>query len=143
MSRMRIFMLALLLLATASCGTRAPIAAPADVQQPPASAITTASGLAYVVLKQGGGATPRIRDKVTVHFSGWTTDGEMFDSSVAKGKPGRYSVDGVIPGWTEALLLMKAGSKYRLWIPEALAYRGQPGFPAGVLVFEVSLISVD
>ena len=139
----RIFTLTLLLLSFASCGPRAKIEAPADVQQPPDSAITTPSGLAYVVLKSGGGATPRITDKVTVHFTGWTTDGSMFDSSVSKGKPGRYEVNNVIAGWTEALLLMKAGSKYRVWIPEELAYQGRPGFPAGMLVFEISLISVD
>ena len=143
MSRVRIFIPALLLLAIASCGPRTQIAAPADVQQPPLAAVTTPSGLAYVVLKNGGGAAPRITDKVTVHYTGWTTDGSMFDSSVAKGKAGRFVVNGVIAGWTEALLLMKAGSKYRLWIPEELAYQGRPGFPAGMLVFEVSLISVD
>ena len=143
MSRVRNFMLTLLLLAIASCGPRTEIVAPADVHQPPLAAVTTPSGLAYVVLKAGGGAVPRITDKVTVHYTGWTTDGSMFDSSVAKGKAGRFVVNEVIAGWTEALLLMKAGSKYRLWIPEELAYQGQPGFPAGMLVFDVSLISVD
>jgi peptidylprolyl isomerase len=143
MSRMRIVMLALLLLAQASCGPRTQIVAPADVEQPPEGAVTTASGLAYVVLNQGDGPAPRITDKVTVHYTGWTTDGSMFDSSVAKGRAGRFLVNGVIAGWTEALLLMRAGSKYRLWIPEELAYQGRAGFPAGMLVFEVSLISVD
>ena len=96
-----------------------------------------------MVLKQGAGATPRITDKVTVHYTGWTVDGSRFDSSVARGKPARFGVNQVIAGWTEALLLMKAGSSYRLWIPEELAYHGQSGFPAGMLVFDVSLISID
>lgn len=140
---MRIYLLALLLLATVNCGPRTQIAPPADVEQPPESAVVTDSGLAYVVLKEGSGASPRITDKVTVHYTGWTTDGSMFDSSVSKGKAGRFVVNEVIAGWTEALLLMKSGSKYRLWIPEELAYQGQAGFPAGMLVFEVALISVD
>jgi peptidylprolyl isomerase len=140
---MRIYALALLLLVTVSCGPRTSIAPPADLQKHPDTAVVTESGLAYLVLEQGSGPTPQITDKVTVHYTGWTTDGNMFDSSVAKGKAGRFVVNEVIAGWTEALLLMKAGSKYRLWIPEELAYRGQSGFPAGMLVFEVSLISVD
>ncbi len=133
-----------LMFLVASCrGTGTQIAAPADVAQPPETAITTASGLVYLVLKQGNGISPSRRDKVTVHYTGWTVDGKMFDSSVARGRPSSFAVGGVIAGWTEALLLMKGGSEYRLWVPEHLAYQGQPGYPSGTLVFDVSLISVD
>lgn len=132
-----------LVLALASCAAQAPIAAPDDVAAPPATATTLASGLSYVVLKQGSGPTPRKSDKVLVHYTGWTVDGSMFDSSVSRGKPAKLALSNVIAGWTEALLLMKAGSKYRLWIPEDLAYRGEPGYPAGVLVFDVALISIE
>ncbi len=131
------------LLALASCGGGTTIVAPADVAEPPSSAVVTETGLVYDVLKQGGGPTPKLQDKVTVHYTGWTTDGTMFESSVARGKPSRFVVNEVIAGWTEALQLMKSGSTYRLWIPEELAYGGQAGFPAGVLVFDVQLISVD
>lgn len=132
-----------LVLALASCGPRTQIEAPEDVASPPATAITTDTGLTYVVLKKGSGPIPRITDKVIVHYSGWTVDGSMFDSSVSKGKPAKFPVNEVIAGWTEALLMMNAGSKYRLWVPEHLAYHGKSGFPAGTLVFDVSLISVE
>ena len=139
---MRSFLVALAI-AIASCGPRAQIPAPADVADPPETAIVTDSGLVYVALKKGGGITPRSDDKVIVHYTGWTVDGTMFDSSVSKGKPMKFVVSEVIAGWTEALLLMKTGSKNRLWIPEELAYRGEEGFPAGTLVFDVSLISIE
>ena len=136
-------LLVVLVLAMASCGPRAQIPAPADVADPPDTAIITDSGLVYVAMKKGGGMTPRADDKVLVHYTGWTVDGAMFDSSVSKGRPTKFVVSEVIAGWTEALLLMKTGSKYRLWIPEELAYRGEAGFPAGTLVFDVSLISIE
>lgn len=144
---MRTSLIALVLVASSfflcNCRGGKQIAAPADVAQPPATATTTASGLVYTVLKQGNGSVPTRSDKVTVHYTGWTVDGNMFDSSVARGRPSSFDVTGVIAGWTEALQLMKAGSSYRLWVPEHLAYRGQSGYPAGTLVFDVSLISVD
>ncbi len=136
-------LLVTLILAIASCGPVAQIPAPADVAAPPDSAIETESGLVYVVLAQGGGTTPRSDDKVSVHYTGWTVDGAMFDSSRSKGRPATFVVTEVIAGWTEALQLMKTGSTYRLWIPEELAYRGEAGFPAGTLVFDVSLISIE
>tara|TARA_R110002096_G_scaffold433887_5_gene653898 strand:- start:11064 stop:11483 length:420 start_codon:yes stop_codon:yes gene_type:complete len=139
---MRSLLLALAL-TCASCGPATQIPAPVDVADPPQTAIVTESGLVYAVLKKGGGTTPRANDKVSVHYTGWTVDGAMFDSSVAKGRPANFVVNEVIAGWTEALLLMKTGSKYRLWIPEELAYRGEAGFPAGTLVFDVSLISIE
>jgi len=115
---------------------------PADVAAPPADATKTESGLAYKVLKQGEGDRakhPRKWDKVTVEYSGWTTDGNMFDSSVVRGRPATFKLDKVIPGWTEGVQLMAKGDTYRFWIPENMAYEGKPGKPAGMLVFEVTL----
>lgn len=118
--------------------------APADVAAPPADAQKTESGLASKVLAKGiGDKNPGATTKVTVHYSGWTTDGKMFDSSVQRGKPSSFALNGVIAGWTEGLQLMVEGEKRRFWIPEALAYKGQPGRPAGMLVFDVELISID
>lgn len=135
--------LALASIGHGACGPRAQIAAPADVDNPPDTAHVTDTGLVYSVLKEGHGVTPRFDDKVTVHYTGWTVDGAMFDSSVSKGKPARFTVDGVIAGWTEILQLMKTGSTYRIWVPEHLAYQGEAGFPSGTLVFDLALISVD
>ena len=117
--------------------------APSDVKAPPSDAKKTASGLAYKVLKPGAGTRhPTARNEVTVHYSGWTTDGKMFDSSVALGTPNTFPVGGLIKGFTEGLQLMTVGEKRRLWIPQDLAYRGAPGRPAGMLVFEVELIDI-
>ncbi|MES1255028.1 MAG: FKBP-type peptidyl-prolyl cis-trans isomerase [Acidobacteriota bacterium] len=119
------------------------IPAPADVAAPPADAKKTASGLASKVIKAGTGKEhPRAEDMVAVHYTGWTTDGKMFDSSVARGKPSTFPLNRVIPGWTEGVQLMVVGEKRRLWIPEALAYKGQPGRPKGVLVFDVELLDM-
>ncbi len=119
-------------------------AAPADVAAPPADAQTTASGLASKVLQAGTGeGHPAAKDKVTVHYTGWTTDGKMFDSSAKRGQPATFPLNHVIAGWTEGLQLMVVGEKRRFWIPEALAYQGQPGRPAGMLVFDVELLSME
>ncbi len=80
---------------------------------------------------------------MTVHYTGWTTNGKMFDSSIVSGKPVTFPVDGVIPGWTEALQLMVEGEKLRVWIPEKLAYKGESGKPGGMLVFDVELIKIQ
>ncbi len=117
------------------------IPAPPDVAAPPANATKTSSGLASRVLKPGTGKThPGKADLVTVHYTGWTTDGKMFDSSVARGESTSFPLDRVIAGWTEGVQLMVAGETRRFWIPEALAYRGQRD-PRGMLVFDVELIS--
>jgi peptidylprolyl isomerase len=117
--------------------------APSDVKAPPADAKHTASGLAYKVLRQGtGGRHPKPSSKVTVHYTGWTTDGKMFDSSVVKGSPASFPLDGVIPGWTEGLQLMYEGEKTRFWIPEKLAYGGKSE-PYGMLVFDVELLKIE
>jgi len=119
-----------------------PTRAPADVKAPPADAKKTASGLAYKVLQQGvGGRHPRPTGEVTVHYTGWTTDGKMFDSSVVRGQPSTFGLDGVIAGWTEGLQLMFEGEKTRFWIPEKLAYEGKKA-PYGLLVFDIELIKI-
>jgi FKBP-type peptidyl-prolyl cis-trans isomerase len=119
------------------------IAAPPDVAAPPADAQVTASGLASKVLQAGTGSDhPLAVDKVKVHYTGWTTDGKMFDSSVARGKPALFPLDHVIAGWTEGVQLMVEGEKRRLWIPAKLAYAGRPDRPQGMLVFDVELLDI-
>lgn len=106
---------------------------------------STASGLQYIVEKEGTGASPKKEDVVKVHYTGKLTNGEKFDSSVDRGQPAEFPVGGVIPGWTEALQLMKVGGKAKLFIPPELAYgpSGRPGIPPNsVLVFEVELIDI-
>ena len=118
---------------------------PADVAAPPADAQKTASGLASKVLTPGKGKQkPTLEDSVEVHYTGWTTDGRMFDSSVKRGQPAKFPVGGVIKGWTEGLQLMVVGEKRRFWIPAGLAYGDVPGGgrPAGMLVFDVELLGV-
>lgn len=108
---------------------------------------TTPSGLQYEVLKEGTGAQPTAGDRVTVHYTGKLIDGTVFDSSVDRGEPATFGVTQVIPGWVEALQLMKAGAKWRLFIPSALAYgpQGAGGVigPNQTLIFDVELISVE
>ena len=118
-----------------------PIPPPPDVTAPPRDAVTLPSGLASKVLTPGTGtAKPGPTDMVTVHYTGWTTDGKMFDSSIVRKEPNTFPLDRVIKGWGEGVQLMTAGEKRRLWIPEALAYKGQAGRPAGMLVFDIELI---
>lgn len=120
--------------------------APADVAAAPKDAKKTASGLAYRVLKKGTGKThPKATDRVTVHYTGWTTDGKMFDSSVQRGQPATFGLDQVIKGWTEGVQLMVEGEKTRFWIPGPLAYGDKPtrpGAPSGTLVFDVELLQI-
>ena len=108
---------------------------------------TTASGLQYEVLSLGSGSTPLASDTVTVNYEGRLIDGTVFDSSYERGEPATFRLDQVIPGWTEGVQLMPAGSKYRFYIPSELAYgaRGAGGVigPNEVLVFDVELISIQ
>jgi FKBP-type peptidyl-prolyl cis-trans isomerase len=137
--------LAIVLMAavTSAQTTTINMTAPADVAAPPAEAVKTPSGLASKVIKPGSGKVhPTKTGTVTVHYTGWTTDGKMFDSSVPRGEPSTFPLDLVIAGWTEGLQLMVAGETRRLWIPEALAYRGQH-HPKGMLVFDVELIKIQ
>ena len=117
--------------------------APADVAAPPADAEKTASGLASKVINPGSGdARPTATSNVTVHYTGWTTDGKAFDSSVVRGQPATFPLNRVIPGWTEGVQLMAIGETRRFWIPQDLAYKGRPGAPAGMLVFDVELLAI-
>ena len=145
--RLLTFLLVLLL---AACRDTPPPAAekpglpaPSDVAAPPPNSLKAPSGLSTRVLQAGTGQRhPRASDTVVVHYTGWTTDGKMFDSSVQRGEPSEFQVSGVIRGWTEGLQMMVEGEKRRLWIPESLAYQGQPGQPQGMLVFDVELIDI-
>lgn len=120
-----------------------PPAVPPDVAAPPADAETSRSGLAWKVLSAGSGERRPDHDSlVEVHYTGWTTDGGMFDSSVARGAPAQFRLDQVIEGWTEGLQLMVEGEKRRFWIPEDLAYEGQAGRPQGMLVFDIELLTI-
>ncbi|HZZ76367.1 MAG TPA: FKBP-type peptidyl-prolyl cis-trans isomerase [Puia sp.] len=108
--------------------------------------VTTASGLQYLVLKEGTGPKPTINDKVKCDYEGRLIDGTIFDSSIKQGKPIEFAVNGVIAGWTEALQLMNTGSKYRLFIPSNLAYgdqqMGADIKPGSTLIFDVDLIEI-
>jgi|SRR5215471_7076914 len=134
-----------------ACGSGAPpaervpqVPAPPDVSAPPADAIRTSDNLAYKILRPGTGTRhPRPNSTVTVHYTGWTTDGKTFDSSVARGQPATFGLDQVIHGWTEGVQMMVEGEKRRFWIPENLAYEGKPGGPQGMLVFDIELIRID
>ncbi|TVQ77726.1 MAG: FKBP-type peptidyl-prolyl cis-trans isomerase [Bradymonadales bacterium] len=107
---------------------------------------TTESGLQYRVIEEGEGRSPRSTDEVVVHYRGRLLDGTEFDSSYARNQPARFPVTGVIPGWVEALQLMKPGAKWELFIPSELAYgeRGSPPRipPNAVLIFEVELVEI-
>ncbi|WP_081670965.1 FKBP-type peptidyl-prolyl cis-trans isomerase [Sporocytophaga myxococcoides] len=109
--------------------------------------VTLPSGLQYQVIKEGDGPTPKATDKVTTHYHGTLIDGTVFDSSVERGQPATFPVNGVIQGWVEALQLMKVGSKWRLFVPSNLAYgergAGESIGPNTALIFEVELISIS
>jgi len=121
-----------------------PLAAPPDVASPPADARRTAKGVFWKRLVAGQrGKKPTPDDTVVVHYTGWTTDGKMFDSSVKRGQPARFPLRALIAGWTDGLQVMSIGDKVRFWIPEELAYKGSPGAPQGMLVFDVELLGID
>jgi peptidylprolyl isomerase len=117
---------------------------PADVAAPPADATVRKSGLAYKVLRAGTGTKhPDPASTVRVHYSGWTTDGKLFDSSVSRGEPAEFPLTGVVRGWQEVLQQMVEGERVRVWVPEKLAYRGERGKPKGTLVFDIELLGVE
>jgi FKBP-type peptidyl-prolyl cis-trans isomerase FklB len=109
--------------------------------------VTLPSGLQYIVLKEGTGPKPTVNDIVTTHYHGTFINGEVFDSSIERGQPVKFPVNGVIPGWVEALQLMNVGSKFRLFIPSSLAYgeHGAGGViePNTLLIFEVELLGIN
>jgi peptidylprolyl isomerase len=117
--------------------------APAAVAAPPADAELGKGGLAWKVLTPGTGTRkPSARSRVRVHYTGWTTDGKMFDSSLTRGTPSTFTLDQVIPGWTQGLQLMVEGETRRFWVPKNLAYRGERGKPQGMLVFDIELVEI-
>ncbi len=121
------------------------VPAPADVAAVPADAERSASGLAWKVLVPGTGTErPGPASTVEVHYTGWTTDGEMFDSSRVRGQTATFGLNRVIGGWTEGVQLMVAGEQRRFWIPPELAYKNsrRPGAPQGMLVFDIELIQI-
>ena len=137
-------------LSLTACGGEPPapaavpgLPAPPDVAAPPPDSLKAPSGLSTKLLQPGTGQRrPRATDTVVVHYTGWTTDGKMFDSSVQRGQPSEFKLNEVVRGWTEGLQMMVEGEKRRLWIPEAMAYQGQAGQPQGMLVFDVELIDI-
>ncbi len=124
--------------------TETTIPAPADVGAIPADATVTAEGIGIRFITEGDGENfPTLDNEVTVHYTGWTTDGVMFDSSVVRGEPATFPLSRLIPGWQMAIPTMSKGSKALLWIPVELAYNNSPGSPAGMLVFEIELIDIS
>lgn len=120
-----------------------PPTTPPDVAAPPPDAITTKSGLAYKILQPGSGTVhPKRSSTVKVHYTGWTTDGRMFDTSIVRDEAAEFPLNAVIAGWTEGLELMTEGEKVRLWVPGNLAYKNEPGKPHGMLVFDVELVRI-
>ena len=116
---------------------------PAELTAPPADAEMLKSGLATKVLKAGTGTRhPSRRSTVVVNYSGWTTEGRMFDSTILRGQPAQFPLDGVIKGWTEGIPLMVEGEVRRFWIPARLAYADQPEMPQGTLIFDVELVAI-
>ena len=149
MMRPRLLAVLALALGLSACGDAPPAAEvpqippPPDVAMAPADATRTASNLASKVIAPGTGTRhPRPNSRVTVHYTGWTTDGKTFDSSVSRGEPSTFGLDEVIPGWTEGVQMMVEGEKRRFWIPGRLAYEGAPGRPQGTLVFDIELIRI-
>jgi len=111
------------------------------------SVVSLPSGLQYIVLKEGSGNKPALSDRIRVHYTGKLIDGTVFDSSYNRNEPAEFNVGQVIPGWTEAIQLMPVGAKYRVFIPENLAYgaqapQGSAIKPFSTLIFEVELLEI-
>ena len=119
--------------------------APEDVAAPPANAQRSPSGLTWKILQPGTGTRhPRPNSEVTVHYTGWTTDGQQFDSSRKSGQPATFTLDAVIRGWTEGMQMMVEGEKRRFWVPPDLGYGPCPAGskPCGMLVFDIELVRI-
>ncbi|MGE3767406.1 MAG: FKBP-type peptidyl-prolyl cis-trans isomerase [Kofleriaceae bacterium] len=129
-------------LLTIAKGKRPP-PTPSDVAAPPENAQKTPKGVFYRYLAKGkGGPKPTQKDTVKVSYSGWTTEGRLIDSSLIKGQPAEFNLQGVMSGWTDGIQVMSVGDKVRFWIPEQLAYASSPGKPQGMLVFDVELLEI-
>ena len=130
----------------AAASAQRTVAAPSDVAAPPDDAEVTASGLASKVVEAGSGTqNPGPTSTVTVHYTGWMTDGQMFDSSILRGTPATFPLDRVIKGWTEGLQMLKGGGMAKLTVPPHLAYgsRYRDKIPAcSVLIFEIELFGI-
>ena len=119
---------------------------PDNIRLLPSTALRTASGLRYVVLKRGSGNThPVAGSIIEIDYTGWDFQGQMFDSSLPRGKPSKFPLTDLIKGWQEGVLLMSPGDTFRFWIPGNLAYDGSPGgnSPKGKLVFDITLYSFE
>lgn len=139
--------LILSMMLTACAGSTPPEApglpAPPDVATPPPDSVKHTTGISSRVLQAGNGHRhPRATDTVVVHYTGWTTDGKMFDSSVQRGEPSEFRLTDVIKGWTDGVQMMVVGEKRRFWIPAELAYAGSPDKPQGMLVFDIELLEI-
>ena len=105
---------------------------PADLTEPPADAAKSSTGLISKMLEPGtSDEKPSPTDIVTVHYTGWASDGRMFDSSIARGNPSMFPINRVMAGWRECVQLMTLGERRRCWVPQDLAYKGQAGRPTG------------
>jgi FKBP-type peptidyl-prolyl cis-trans isomerase len=145
LSRTILVLLAVAVFAQAATAQQQPAAvpAPADVASVPTDASKNSSGLATKVLKPGTGTDHPAKDElVLVDYTGWTSDGKMFDSTAARGGPKTLALNRVLPGLSEGVQMMVVGETLRLWIPESLAFKGQSGKPAGPLVFDVTLLDM-
>ena len=123
-----------------------PLPAPTDVRAIPADATVSENGIGYKVLVAGDGAHPTLDDDIEVHYSGWQTNGHMFDSSRLRMRTNTFPLGRLIQGWQEAIPLMQVGEQARIWIPGALAYdsrEDRPFAPKGMLVFDVELVSIN
>ena len=118
------------------------VPAPADVRKPKKKGTKlTMAGVRYRVLTKGEGKdNPTLGSTVTIHYTGWTTKGRMFDSTLKTGEPATFGLRGLIDGWKDVIQYMVVGDVFRVWIPEKLAYKGKPGRPAGTLVFDIELL---
>ncbi len=117
---------------------------PADVAAPPADAAKTASGLAHKIVTPGPGTEkPFATDIVTLHYTGWSADGKMFESSRTAGTPSMFALNRAMAGMRECVTQMAVGEIRRCWVPQELAYRGQAGAPRGMLVFDIDLIRIE
>ena len=121
------------------------VPAPKDVRKPAKKGTkTTMAGVRYRVLKAGEGKdNPKLSSQVTIHYTGWTTNGRMFDSTLKTGEPATFGLSGLIDGWKDVIQYMVVGDRIRAWIPEKLAYKGKPGRPAGTLVFDIELLAFE
>ena len=119
------------------------VPAPADLTAPPNDAVKTPTGLISKMIKPGtSDEKPIATDVVTVNYTGWRSDGMMFDSSVARGQASTFPLDRVMAGWRECVIQMTIGETRRCWIPQALAYNGRAGRPSGTVVFDIELVEV-